>query len=434
MMNLSSLSKAMAGLGIAAASLAGGAAGLLPARLAFGVGLMACAGCAYALYRTRQAMLQTTAVLGAAAAGDFEARLSAITERGDLGAMQHQANDLIDRIDAFVRESAAAMSAVRDHKYYRRILPGGLSGALSQGARVMNEAMTSVQARIRTLESQTGTFEAAVGAVVSKLGASARNMKDVATTVDASARTTTSQALSVAAAAEQATTSVADVAASSARLSDSGRRIAERISHSAGIARDARDSLVVMDGHVRALDDAALQIGRVVALIETIAQQTNLLALNATIEAARAGDAGKGFSVVAGEVKALATQTAGATQEISAHVNRVRQATDHAVHSIAALGHIVAEVDEMTSEIVTETRHQAGDIEDIVRNIEQAAMGTRDVAENILGVSRASETTLMVAANSLEVSELLSSQSEMLSIEVEQFLARLRQEAPAKAA
>lgn len=397
-------------------------------------GLLACLGCAVYLFRTRRAVAQCSALLAAGAKGDFEARLATITETGELAMLQHQANDLIDRIDAFVRESAAAMSAVRDHKYYRRILPGGLEGALCRGAGIMNEAMGAVEGRIQALEQQTETFEAAVGTVVSKLGASARNMKDVASTVDSSARTTSAQALCVATAAEQATTSVSDVAHSSARLSSSGHRIAERVHHSADITREARDNLGVMDQHVHALDHASVQIGRVIALIETIAQQTNLLALNASIEAARAGDAGKGFAVVAGEVKALATQTASATQEIAAHVSQVREATGHAVHSISAIGRIVAEVDDMNNEIVAEIQHQASDIEDIVRSIDQAAVGTRDVASNILGVSRASDTTLMVAAHSLEVSELLSAQSEMLSGEVEQFLARIRREAPSKAA
>src|SRR3546814_1789206 len=75
---------------------------------------------------------------------------------------------------------------------------------------------------------------------------------------------------------------------------------------------------------------AAQRIGEVVNLISDIAEQTNLLALNATIEAARAGEAGKGFAVVASEVKNLATQTAKATGEIGQQIGDMKQATGEA--------------------------------------------------------------------------------------------------------
>ena len=82
---------------------------------------------------------------------------------------------------------------------------------------------------------------------------------------------------------------------------------------------------------MRTLSAASADIGKVVQLIQAIAEQTNLLALNATIEAARAGEAGKGFAVVASEVKQLATQTSKATEEISGRIHAVQGATDQAV-------------------------------------------------------------------------------------------------------
>ena len=88
---------------------------------------------------------------------------------------------------------------------------------------------------------------------------------------------------------------------------------------------------------VQGLAAAADKIGEVIGLINDIASQTNLLALNATIEAARAGEAGKGFAVVASEVKSLASQTAKATEEISAQINAIQAETQQVVENIQSI-------------------------------------------------------------------------------------------------
>jgi methyl-accepting chemotaxis protein len=98
------------------------------------------------------------------------------------------------------------------------------------------------------------------------------------------------------------------------------------VESSTGISRLAAEEVQSADKTLHDLEKATAQIGDIVTLIQAIAAQTNLLALNATIEAARAGEAGKGFAVVATEVKNLATQTAGATEDIQKSVEPMPRA------------------------------------------------------------------------------------------------------------
>jgi methyl-accepting chemotaxis protein len=148
--------------------------------------------------------------------------------------------------------------------------------------------------------------------------------------------------------------------------------------------------------------------------------------LNATIEAARAGEAGRGFAVVASEVKSLASQTAKATEEISAQVAAMQGATTEAVQAIEGIGGTIGTINDIATAIASAVQQQGSATQEIARNVQEAAQGTGMVSSNIVGVNDAAGKTGVAAGRVLVSAEQLSSQAAMLRTDVDRFLANIR--------
>ena len=153
-------------------------------------------------------------------------------------------------------------------------------------------------------------------------------------------------------------------------------------------ARRTADSQATMS----TLATAAAEIGRVIETIQEIAEQTNLLALNATIEAARAGEAGKGFAVVASEVKDLARQTAEATIDIRGRVSRIQASSETAVESIGAISRTVVSIAGSSRTIATAVAAQHAITENIADRLDHAARGLHAVKHTAAAMASAGGT------------------------------------------
>jgi methyl-accepting chemotaxis protein len=269
-------------------------------------------------------------------------------------------------------------------------------------------------------------FQGAVGGIVETVSTAATELEAAAGTLTNTAEVTQELSGAVASASEEASSNVQTVASAAEEMTSSVSEISRQVQESARIASEAVAQARKTDTRINELSKAAARIGDVVKLITAIAEQTNLLALNATIEAARAGEAGRGFAVVASEVKALASQTARATEEIGTQIGAMQTATGESVTAIKEIGGTIGRISEIASTIAAAVEEQGAATAEIARNVGLAAQGTTEVATKITDVNRGAVETGSASSQVLASAQSLSRDSNQLKIEVDQFLAAVR--------
>lgn len=294
----------------------------------------------------REWISKVTQVCEEAARGNLEARLLySSKETGDIGRLANSTNHMLDMTDAFLREARASLEAAREGRFYRRVLLRGMLGSFRDASETINSDIDAM-ARDAALKESVGRrreladqFEGTVKSVFSSLESSA-------TRVSAAAR------------------SLSEVAGTAAGDHPNGQNpVAQTLTK-----KDAEKARQ-LNQVVAALTDASQRIGGVVKLISQIAGQTNLLALNATIEAARAGDAGKGFGVVAAEVKNLSRQTAHATEEISGEITKMRSTVENTAELVAAMSHSIGEMLQISEQLSQQTEQLSGSVDQFLQTI-----------------------------------------------------------------
>jgi methyl-accepting chemotaxis protein len=314
-------------------------------------------------------------------------------------------------------------------------------GALGNAAQAFRQSMIEAE-QLRTDQKESDTraaaqrkeamraladeFQASVGKIVGAVSGSSSELESAARTLTKTADTTQQLAGMVTAASDEASANVQSVASAAEEMSGSVNEIGRQVQESSRIAVEAVNQAQKTDARIAELSAAASRIGDVVKLITAIAEQTNLLALNATIEAARAGEAGRGFAVVASEVKALATQTAKATDEIGTQISAMQAATSDSVGAIKEIGGTIGRIAEIAAAIAAAVEEQGAATQEISRNVQQAAQGTAQVATNITDVNQGASDTGAASAQVLASAQFLARESGQLKAEVEKFVQTVR--------
>ena len=268
-------------------------------------------------------------------------------------------------------------------------------------------------------------FRQTISDILTGLSIEASSMNDTSDKLNQITEDASEKATNASSSADEAAKNVTSVTAAAEKLSATMREISSQTDKTSALASGAEQSMNSTNQDVDLLINSTQKVGDVVNIIRDIAEQTNLLALNATIEAARAGEAGKGFAVVASEVKQLSSQTAKATDEIAVQVQDIQSSTDNTANSVGSFSESVSGVKDISVSVNTSISQQLEVTQEINQNLNIAASCSQTTSENILDVSNALKVTNEEVSNIKSQAGNLSQISERLSAAVREFMNNL---------
>lgn len=328
------------------------------------------------------------AVVAAASKGDFSHRVDVTFDDAELAQLASSVNTLLDSVASGLRETTATLSRVADGD-----LSEGLSGEFHGDFARLQDGTNGMIEALRALVTD-------ISGSGNNLAASSAELRDTSDGLSRQAEQNAASLEETSAALEELSASIKQVSGSAAEANENASVASATARSSGEVAADAAASMA-------RISEASNEITQAVGVINDIAFQINLLALNAGVEAARAGDAGRGFSVVASEVRQLAQRASEAAKEIDAVIARSDEAVSEGV---AKVGNAQTSLASISESVVNIT----GRVEDISRAISEQVHGIGEITN---AVSLIDQNTQKQAASFEEVTaagSLLANEAEGL--------------------
>jgi methyl-accepting chemotaxis protein len=321
----------------------------------------------------------------------------------------------------------------------RRDEIGALAGAILAHMREQKAAERAAAERMAAMsdeislreqaQAQNQVFQDQIATIATALEAHGRRMSDAGRELGGLSTEVDRRANAAAESTQHAAAHVEDVATTIVEVTQLLRSAADEARRSARVSVGAKALVGEARTDTEALREAVSTISGIIDIISSVASQTNLLALNATIEAARAGESGRGFAIVASEVKLLSQRTAQATSEVQGGLDLIRVAAERITSRVGALVESVDDVEAAADSIACLTQEQEGHAAAIGASTGETAGDVRLVAEQVAQVARMMERWRQTADAAMLASADLDQQARGLRDVVDRFFAETRLQA-----
>ena len=288
-----------------------------------------------------------------------------------------------DEIGAMARSLAVFRSGTHKLRKLTDARAQDAEAQLAQQQTLVEQLRNLRRDKRQLLEGLADGFEVSVGDLITAVSAASAQLKATSRQMGELADGSNGQAQRATDAMENATANVTAAAAATDEFSHSISEISQQAAASAQLARSASELVTTANTKMTDLSHAALEIGEIAGLIQTIAQRTNLLALNASIEAARGGEAGRGFAVVASEVKELAMQTSNATRSVAEKITAMQAFTRSSASDLSGIVDHIEELENASVTIAAAVDQHSVSGEELARNIDTVASGSAQIAARL---------------------------------------------------